>query len=84
MAQAAVGYAQARAIKIKLTGDTALDLARVAAIRAARPDVWLGVDGNQGFTIDQMDALVAGLVAAEGIAAGTAAGARPRGATGRL
>jgi L-alanine-DL-glutamate epimerase-like enolase superfamily enzyme len=62
MAHAALGYAQARAIKIKLTGDTALDLARVAAIRAARPDVWLGVDGNQGFTIDQMDLLVAGLM----------------------
>jgi len=62
MAQAALHCAQARAIKIKLTGDTALDLARVAAIRAARPDVWLGVDGNQGFTIDQMDLLVSGLL----------------------
>jgi L-alanine-DL-glutamate epimerase-like enolase superfamily enzyme len=62
MADTALRYSQARAIKIKLTGDTALDLARVAAIRAARPDVWLGVDGNQGFTIDQMDLLVSGLV----------------------
>jgi L-alanine-DL-glutamate epimerase-like enolase superfamily enzyme len=63
MAQAAQRHAQARSIKIKLTGDPDLDLARVAAIRAARPDVWLGVDGNQGFTIDQLDALVAGLAA---------------------
>jgi L-alanine-DL-glutamate epimerase-like enolase superfamily enzyme len=63
MAETALSYVQARAIKVKLTGDTQLDLARVAAIRAARPDVWLGVDGNQGFAIDQMDALVAGLVA---------------------
>jgi L-alanine-DL-glutamate epimerase-like enolase superfamily enzyme len=63
MAQAARRVAQARSIKIKLTGETELDLARVAAIRAARPDVWLGVDGNQGFVIGQMDALVAGLVA---------------------
>lgn len=62
MAQAAVGHAGARAIKIKLTGDLDLDLARVAAVRAARPDVWLAVDGNQGFVIGQMDALVAGLV----------------------
>lgn len=62
MAAEAVRWSQARAIKIKLTGDTELDLARVAAIRAARPDVWLGVDGNQGFVIGQMDALVAGLV----------------------
>lgn len=62
MAQTAQNYVQARAIKIKLTGDPDLDLARVAAIRAARPDVWLGVDGNQGFTVDQLDRLVAGLV----------------------
>jgi L-alanine-DL-glutamate epimerase-like enolase superfamily enzyme len=62
MAQTAQQYVQARAIKIKLTGDPDLDLARVAAIRAARPDVWLGVDGNKGFTLDQLDRLVAGLV----------------------
>ncbi len=62
MADTARAYAQARSIKVKLTGDLPLDLARVAAIRAARPDVWLGVDGNQGFTRDALDALVAGLV----------------------
>jgi len=61
MAERARGYAQARAIKIKLTGELDLDLARVAAIRAARPDVWLGVDGNQGFVANQLDALIAGL-----------------------
>lgn len=63
MAEGARRCAQARAIKIKLTGDPELDLARVRAIRAARPDVWLGVDGNQGFSIDQLDGLVAGLAA---------------------
>jgi L-alanine-DL-glutamate epimerase-like enolase superfamily enzyme len=63
MAATARGYVQARAIKIKLTGEPELDLARVRAIRAARPDVWLGVDGNQGFVIDQLDELVAGLSA---------------------
>jgi L-alanine-DL-glutamate epimerase-like enolase superfamily enzyme len=61
MAQAARDCAQARAIKVKLTGELELDLARVASIRAARPDVWLGVDGNQGFGADDLDALVAGL-----------------------
>jgi L-alanine-DL-glutamate epimerase-like enolase superfamily enzyme len=61
MAEEARRCTQARAIKIKLTGDLELDLARVRAIRAARADVWLGVDGNQGFTSDQLDALVAGL-----------------------
>ena len=37
------------AIKVKLTGELELDIERVRAIRAARPDVWLGVDANQGF-----------------------------------
>jgi L-alanine-DL-glutamate epimerase-like enolase superfamily enzyme len=63
MAADARRCAQARAIKIKLTGDLELDLARVRAIRAARPDVWLGVDGNQGFAIGELDALVDGLAA---------------------
>ena len=49
MAATAVGYARAKSIKVKLTGDLALDVARVAAIRSSRADVWLGVDGNQGF-----------------------------------
>ncbi len=64
MAEAARGWADARAIKVKLTGDDAIDAERVRAIRAARPDVWLGVDANQGYTIDRLDALVAVLVAA--------------------
>jgi len=62
MAEGAKGYAHARSIKVKLTGDLELDIARVRAIRAARPDVWLGVDGNQGFVIDELDQLVAVLV----------------------
>jgi L-alanine-DL-glutamate epimerase-like enolase superfamily enzyme len=49
MAAGAKAYAGARAIKVKLTGEVELDLARVEAIRAARPDVWLGVDANQGY-----------------------------------
>jgi len=63
MAAKAVSYEQAKSIKVKLTGDVDLDVARVAAIRAARPDVWLGVDGNQGFSraelIDLLPALAA-------------------------
>jgi L-alanine-DL-glutamate epimerase-like enolase superfamily enzyme len=49
MADGARSYTHARAIKLKLTGD-ALDAGRVRAVRAARPDVWLGIDANQGFT----------------------------------
>lgn len=49
MAAAAIGYQGARAIKLKLTGEP-IDAERVTAVRAARPDVWLSVDANQGFS----------------------------------
>lgn len=65
MAQGARDYAQARALKLKLTGDLDLDIARVQAVRAARPDCWIGVDANQGFVIGDLDRLVAALVAAD-------------------
>ena len=58
MAEGARKYAGARAIKIKLTGSFELDIERVRAIREARPDVWLGVDANQGFDIRVLPALV--------------------------
>ena len=64
MAQGARDYRDARSIKVKLTGDLALDQARVTAIRAARPDVWLGVDANQGFTVDELGPLLETLVTA--------------------
>ena len=65
MAAAAIAYRQARSIKVKLTGDLPLDIARVNAIRAARPDVWLGVDANQGYHIGDLDRLVTAMVAAD-------------------
>jgi L-alanine-DL-glutamate epimerase-like enolase superfamily enzyme len=61
MAEGARRYAEARSIKIKLTGELDHDIERVHAIRSARPDAWLGVDGNQGFAIGQLDALVAAM-----------------------
>ena len=64
MAAAAVAYRQARSIKAKLTGDLDLDIARVAAIRAVRPDVWLGVDANQGYQIGDLDRLATAMVGA--------------------
>lgn len=64
MAAGARRYTGATAIKVKLTGDVDLDVARVDAIRAARPDVWLGVDGNQGFAIADLPRLISALVAA--------------------
>ena len=61
MAEGAKRYVGAKSIKVKLTGELELDIERVKSIRAARPDVWLGVDGNQGFVVDQLDKLVAAL-----------------------
>jgi L-alanine-DL-glutamate epimerase-like enolase superfamily enzyme len=65
MAAEAVAYRGANSIKVKLTGELDLDIARVDAIRAARPDVWLGVDANQGFSVGDLDRLVAAMVAAD-------------------
>jgi L-Ala-D/L-Glu epimerase len=55
-------YAQARALKLKLTGQLDLDIARVQAVRAARPDVWMGVDANQGYFIEGLQSLVDALL----------------------
>jgi L-alanine-DL-glutamate epimerase-like enolase superfamily enzyme len=64
MAAGARKYAQARSLKLKLTGDLDADIARVQAVRAARPDVWMGVDANQGYAIDALDSLIGALVPA--------------------
>jgi L-alanine-DL-glutamate epimerase-like enolase superfamily enzyme len=61
MGAKARSYAGARSIKVKLTGELDLDIERVRAVRAARPDVWLGVDGNQGFQREQLETLIATL-----------------------
>ena len=47
----------ARAIKLKLDGDMAADRERMAVVRRARTDAWLGVDANQGFVAGQLDEL---------------------------
>nr|WP_109807694.1 dipeptide epimerase [Sphingosinithalassobacter portus] len=59
MADAATALADATTLKLKLTGDAALDAARVAAVRSARPDCWIGVDANQGYRADALPALFA-------------------------
>ena len=61
MAAAAAAYEGARAIKLKLTGEP-IDTDRVTAVREARPDVWLSVDGNQGFTYEALARLMPALV----------------------
>lgn len=57
MAAMARAYKDARAIKLKLTGEPS-DADRIRAVREARPDVWLGVDGNQGFTLEALQRLL--------------------------
>jgi L-Ala-D/L-Glu epimerase len=64
MAAGARGFAQARALKVKLTGALALDGARIRAVREARPDVWLGVDANQAYGIAPLRRLLGELTAA--------------------
>ena len=65
MAAGATKYAQARALKMKLTGELERDIARVRAVRRARPHTWLGVDANQGYDILELDQLLGALVDAD-------------------
>ena len=47
----------ATAIKLKLDGNVELDGERLRVVREARPDAWLAVDANQGFTADNLGQL---------------------------
>lgn len=64
MAAQAAGYAKARAIKIKLCGDEE-DGRRIAAVRAARPGIWLAVDANRSLTPATLRHLLPALLAAD-------------------
>jgi L-alanine-DL-glutamate epimerase-like enolase superfamily enzyme len=64
MARGAQALGSARALKLKLTGEADVDVERVRAVRAVRPDVWLGVDANQGYTAATIGPLVPALVQA--------------------
>jgi L-alanine-DL-glutamate epimerase-like enolase superfamily enzyme len=63
MVEAARAYSGARANKLKLTGEPS-DADRVRAVREALPQVWLGVDANQGFTRASLERLMPVLTAA--------------------
>ena len=47
----------AKSIKLKLDGDVDVDRERMMVVRLARPDAWIGVDANQGFVPENLDAL---------------------------
>jgi len=49
----------AKAIKLKLDGIVEADRERLRIIRKARPDVWLSVDANQGYSAGDLDTLSA-------------------------
>jgi L-Ala-D/L-Glu epimerase len=57
MAADARAYTDAKAVKLKLTGQPS-DADRVRAVREVCPTVWLGVDANQGFTRHHLEALL--------------------------
>ena len=62
MAKAALAIDREAPIKVKLTGDLDEDIARMIAIREARPLAWIGVDANQGYDIDTLAKLLPTLV----------------------
>lgn len=47
----------AQAIKLKLDGEWEADRDRVRVVRHARPDVWIGVDANQGYQKETLEHL---------------------------
>ncbi|MEG3181330.1 dipeptide epimerase [Sphingomonas sp. LT1P40] len=62
MAAAALAIDPQAPVKLKLTGDIVDDMARVTAVRAARPKAWIGVDANQGYSIASLRDLLPVLV----------------------
>jgi L-alanine-DL-glutamate epimerase-like enolase superfamily enzyme len=64
MRQAAARYQIATALKLKLTGEIPVDMLRVQMVRDARPDCWIGVDANQGFTRQGLEQVMPVLVEA--------------------
>lgn len=47
----------AKALKLKLEGDLDLDRERIRVVRGIRPDAWIGVDANQGFSTSDLEEL---------------------------
>lgn len=64
MAEAALKLDPDAPVKVKLTGELDADCARVRAIRAARPEAWIGVDANQGYDRTTLERLLPVLVEA--------------------
>ena len=56
MAEVARSFALAPRLKVKMTGED--DETRLRAVRAARPDAWIGVDANQALTRSSLEAVL--------------------------
>ncbi len=63
MALTAASYQSAPRLKLKLTGEN--DLERIRAVRAARPDAWIGVDANQAYDALSLRGVLPALIEAE-------------------
>lgn len=63
MARTAASYRGAPRLKLKLTGED--DVARLRAVRAARPDAWIGVDANQAYDTVALRGLLPALLDAD-------------------
>ena len=58
LCRAIEGYSDARAFKLKFDGDRDADLARLRIVHRTRPDAWLMVDANQGYTARDLPGLM--------------------------
>jgi L-alanine-DL-glutamate epimerase-like enolase superfamily enzyme len=83
MAGVAAGrFANWPMLKLKLTGESSSTRIAFARCVAARPDAWIGVDANQGYSRDTLAPLVAVLLEAGSSCSSSrwlAAPKRPRG-----
>lgn len=61
MAEAARVYPSARCYKVKVSGDPALDVARVRAVAEARPDAALWIDANQSYKPVDLETFLKGI-----------------------
>ena len=62
MANAALSIDSQAPVKLKLTGDVEEDIARVSAVRAVRPEAWIGVDANQGYDARSLARILPALI----------------------
>lgn len=68
MGELAARFAGARSLKVKISGDVTLDVARLEAVRAAAPTVAIWLDANQNYTPTKALALFERIGGVDGVA----------------